>query len=79
MKELPPPAETLEDVHAKLVCASYVWVDLRDRSTRCGDRDSQLLAKRNRAMAGIDILLDKYVVLNALENGEVEQKDALVT
>lgn len=79
MEKLLPPAETLEDLHAKLVCASYVWVDLRDRSTRCGDRDSQLLVKRNRAMEGIDILLDRYVVLNALENGEVEDKDALLT
>lgn len=79
MKELPPPAETLEDLNAKLVCASYIWVDLRDRSLRCGNRDSQLLVKRNRAMDGIDILLDRYVVLNALENGEVEQKDAIVT
>lgn len=79
MEKLLPQAETLEDLHAKLVCASYVWVDLRNRSTRCGDRDSQLLAKRDRAMNGIDILLDRYVVLNALENGEVEDKDALLT
>jgi len=77
MEKLLPPAETLEDLHAKLVCASYVWVDLRNRSTRCGDRDSQLLAKRDRAMNGIDILLDRYVVLNALEHGEVEDKDAV--
>lgn len=77
MEKLLPPAETLEDLHAKLVCASYVWVDLRDRSTRCGDRDSQLLAKRDRAMNGIDILLDRYVVLNAFEHGEVEDKDAV--
>ena len=79
MEALPKPAETLDDVHAKLVCASYVWVDLRDRSLRCGDRDSQLLNKRDRAMQGIDILLDRYVVLNALETGEVENKDALIT
>lgn len=79
MEALPRPAETLDDVHAKLVCASYVWVDLRDRSLRCGDRDSQLLAKRNRAMEGIDILLDRYVVLDALEHGKVEDKDALLT
>lgn len=74
-----PKAETLEDVHAKLVCASYVWVDLRDRSTRCGDRDRQLLNRRDRAMEGIDILLDKYVILNALENGELVDKDVIVT
>lgn len=79
MEALPRPAETLDDVHAKLVCASYVWVDLRDRSTRCGDRDAQLLRKRDRAMEGIDMLLDKYVVLNTLENGEVVDKDVIVT
>lgn len=77
MLELPPPAETLEDLHAKLICASYVWVDLRDRSDRSGNRDAQLKAKRDQAMQGIDILLDRYVLVNALENGVVEHKDEL--
>lgn len=72
MRELLPAPETVEDLTAKLVCSTMVWAELRDRSLRCGDRDAQLLQKRDRAMAGIDLLLDKYVMAQAFETGVVE-------
>ena len=77
MKNLLPPVKTPEQIQIDLVCASIEWVDLRDRSARCGDRDSQLLARRNVAMDNIcrvNGLLDQYVVINELQGAEDGQE-----
>ena len=67
------PVKTPEDIHAELVLASMEWVDLRDRSGRCGDRDAQLLARRDAVMENIcgkNGLLDQFVVINELQGVE---------
>ena len=69
MKELISPVKTPEQIQIDLVCASMEWIDLRDRSLRCGDRDAQLLARRDAAMEGMcgkNGLLDQFVVINEL-------------
>lgn len=71
------PIKTPEQIQADLVCASLEWIDLRDRSLRCGDRDAQLLAQRDRAMDGIcrmNGLLDQFVVINELQGVESGQE-----
>lgn len=80
MREQITPAETVASAHGALVCASIEWVDLRDRSARCGDRDAELLAKKDQAMDEMcrpGGLLDKFVFANAFENGAVEVKDVV--
>lgn len=65
MEKLLPSPRTSEQIHTDLVCASMEWVDLRDRVERTGERDAQLLAKRNQAMNSMcreGGLLDKYVM-----------------
>lgn len=64
--------KSVERLHADLVCASMEWVDLRDRVARTGERDAQLLAKRDRAMDGMcreGGLLDQYVFRLGVEGG----------
>ena len=65
MEKLLPSPKSSEQIHADLVCASMEWVDLRDRVARTGERDRQLLNRRNQAMTAMcrdGGLLDQYVM-----------------
>ena len=67
------PVKTPEQIQSDLVCASMEWVDLRDRVARTGERDAQLKAKRDYVMENMcraDGLLDQFIVINGLENGD---------
>ena len=65
MNSLPRPAKSFEEINTDLICASMEWVDLRDRVARTGERDAQLLARRNTAMDNMcrsGGLLDQFVM-----------------
>lgn len=69
--EKPRPQQTFRQIHETAVAASELWVDYRDRSARCGDRDAQLLEKRDRVMEHFckpGGLLDQYVFASAVES-----------
>lgn len=71
------PTKTLEQITIDCVCASMEWVDLRDRVARTGERDAQLLARRNRAMDGFcrpGGLLDQFVTIKELETGVGDER-----
>lgn len=71
MEALPSPPETLDDVTQKLTVAAEVWSDLNARSDRSGNRDRQLMNRRDQAMEGIDLLLDRFVMLRLLDEASL--------
>lgn len=78
-KQLPPPIQTLEEIHGKLVCQSMIWGALRDRVERTGGRDAELLERKERAMEVMTQaggLLDQYVLVKSLANIEVQGVEA---
>lgn len=76
MKNLPPPIESLADIHSKLVCQSLIWSALRDRVVRTGGRDVELLERRDNAMnvmCQAGGLLDQYCLIKNLAEADHER------
>lgn len=70
MKQLPPPAETLEDVNAECITRSYELTEARLRDERAGGGDRSITNERQAIVdhfCETGGLLDRYIIAQAIE------------